>query len=174
MRLAVIFARRHLNRSSALGTVRHLSSSTARMVQEPKVVSREDLPVNEAKWVTLKKITWIDQDGKEVWYTLCQEVLVQHLLSPNPFSVPGKSRRGRLDPKAASTVRNPLSNSECPLSLFSSAVAILALLYSKKSGSKPSTIIIEQYRPPIEKYVIELPAGLRSLCVDDLPVLTDR
>ncbi|KAG8982361.1 hypothetical protein FRB90_006856, partial [Tulasnella sp. 427] len=40
------------------------------------------------------------------------------------------------------------------------AVAILALLESKKADFKPSTIIIEQYRPPVEKYVIELPAGL--------------
>ncbi|KAG8972369.1 hypothetical protein FRC05_010080 [Tulasnella sp. 425] len=29
-----------------------------------------------------------------------------------------------------------------------------------KSDSKPSTIIIEQYRPPVEKFVIELPASL--------------
>ncbi|KAG7570969.1 hypothetical protein FFLO_01063 [Filobasidium floriforme] len=38
------------------------------------------------------------------------------------------------------------------------AVAIVALIAHPK---KPlSTVIIEQYRPPIEKYIIELPAGL--------------
>lgn len=36
------------------------------MSQEPQILSREDLPVDKAKWVTLKKITWKDQDGKEV------------------------------------------------------------------------------------------------------------
>lgn len=42
------------------------------------------------------------------------------------------------------------------------AVAILAILRPKNPDAKfkPSTVIIEQYRPPIEKYVIELPAGL--------------
>jgi len=39
-------------------------------------------------------------------------------------------------------------------------VAILAMLHSEKKDFKPSTIIIEQYRPPIEKFVVEMPAGL--------------
>ncbi|EPT01794.1 hypothetical protein FOMPIDRAFT_1029593 [Fomitopsis schrenkii] len=40
------------------------------------------------------------------------------------------------------------------------AVAILAVLRSESNAFKPSTVIIEQYRPPVDKYVIELPAGL--------------
>lgn len=32
----------------------------------PQVVSREELPASEAKWVTLEKIKYRDQDGKEV------------------------------------------------------------------------------------------------------------
>ncbi|EIN07630.1 hypothetical protein PUNSTDRAFT_135150 [Punctularia strigosozonata HHB-11173 SS5] len=49
------------------------------------------------------------------------------------------------------------------------AVAIFAIIRSKKETFKPSTVIIEQYRPPIDKVIIEvmyspeLPAGL----VDD-------
>ncbi|KAI0710418.1 NUDIX hydrolase domain-like protein [Cerioporus squamosus] len=42
------------------------------------------------------------------------------------------------------------------------AVAILALLRSESGAFEPSTIIIEQYRPPVDRYVIELPAGLIS------------
>lgn len=38
------------------------------------------------------------------------------------------------------------------------AVAILSLL--KSSTTQPSTIIITQFRPPVNKYVVELPAGL--------------
>jgi ADP-ribose pyrophosphatase len=38
------------------------------------------------------------------------------------------------------------------------AVAILAILTSPTTPI--STIIIEQYRPPVDAYVIELPAGL--------------
>ncbi|TFK25008.1 hypothetical protein FA15DRAFT_704017 [Coprinopsis marcescibilis] len=40
------------------------------------------------------------------------------------------------------------------------AVAILTILRSKADAFPVSTVIIEQYRPPIDKFVIELPAGL--------------
>jgi len=40
------------------------------------------------------------------------------------------------------------------------AVAILPILRSKTNAFELSTVIIEQYRPPIGKTVIELPAGL--------------
>lgn len=35
-----------------------------------------------------------------------------------------------------------------------SAVAILAIIKSKTGAFPPSTVVIEQYRPPIGKYVI--------------------
>ena len=38
------------------------------------------------------------------------------------------------------------------------AVAILAVL--KDSSNDPKTIIVRQYRPPLDAYTIELPAGL--------------
>lgn len=40
------------------------------------------------------------------------------------------------------------------------AVAILALLRSKSNAFPLSTVVIEQYRPPIDKFIVELPAGL--------------
>ncbi|TFK73470.1 hypothetical protein BDN72DRAFT_814399 [Pluteus cervinus] len=40
------------------------------------------------------------------------------------------------------------------------AVAVLAILRSKTDAFPLSTVIIEQYRPPIDKFIIELPAGL--------------
>lgn len=39
-------------------------------------------------------------------------------------------------------------------------MAILAVLTSSNPNVPPSTIIIEQFRPPVNAYVIELPAGL--------------
>jgi ADP-ribose pyrophosphatase len=39
-------------------------------------------------------------------------------------------------------------------------VAVLAVLRSKTKAFPLSTVIIEQYRPPLDKIVIELPAGL--------------
>ncbi|KAF9002000.1 NUDIX hydrolase domain-like protein [Cyathus striatus] len=40
------------------------------------------------------------------------------------------------------------------------AVAIFAVLRSKTDSFPLSTVVIEQYRPPIDKFIIELPAGL--------------
>ncbi|KAJ3928006.1 MAG: NUDIX hydrolase domain-like protein, partial [Lentinula lateritia] len=39
-------------------------------------------------------------------------------------------------------------------------VAILAILKSKANSFSPSSVVVEQYRPPIGKFIIELPAGL--------------
>ncbi|KAG8947519.1 hypothetical protein FRC04_010700 [Tulasnella sp. 424] len=89
--------------------------------QLPRIVSRKSLPTDQAKWVTLKKIEWKNQDNTDKIWEVAERT----------------TRKGEVD-----------------------AVAILALLESKKSDFKPSTIIIEQYRPPVEKFVIELPAGL--------------
>jgi len=40
------------------------------------------------------------------------------------------------------------------------AVAVLAILRSESGAFPLSTVIIEQYRPPVDKFVVELPAGL--------------
>lgn len=40
------------------------------------------------------------------------------------------------------------------------AVAVFTILRSKTKAFAASTVVIEQYRPPIGKYIIELPAGL--------------
>ncbi|KAF8831571.1 hypothetical protein HHX47_DHR1000555 [Lentinula edodes] len=40
------------------------------------------------------------------------------------------------------------------------AVAILAILKSKANSFPPSIVVVEQYRPPIGKFIVELPAGL--------------
>lgn len=40
------------------------------------------------------------------------------------------------------------------------AVAVMALIKSKTNAFPASTVIIEQFRPPIGKYIIEFPAGL--------------
>jgi len=90
--------------------------------QSPRVLSTEDLNTADAKWVSLKKINWQDQNGRtRVWEAADRRTR-------------GKSG---ID-----------------------AVAILALIHSKTRAFPLSTVIIEQYRPPVGKVVIELPAGL--------------
>ncbi|KAL1730063.1 NUDIX hydrolase domain-like protein [Schizophyllum commune] len=88
----------------------------------PKILCAEEMNVSEAKWITLKKLNWMDAEGKKrVWE--CAE---------------RRTRKGSgID-----------------------AVSIFALLRSKKNAFPLSTVIIEQYRPPIDKFIIELPAGL--------------
>lgn len=76
----------------------------------------------EARWITLKKINYIDVEGQERLWECAER----------------KTRR----------------------STGIDAVAILALLRSKANAFPLSIVIIEQYRPPIDKFIIELPAGL--------------
>ncbi|KAH7096208.1 NUDIX hydrolase domain-like protein [Auriculariales sp. MPI-PUGE-AT-0066] len=92
---------------------------------EPRVIRSEDLSPNDAKWVTLKKLTWVDPNGKE-----------------RPWEVAERTTR------AASGI---------------DAVAVLALIRppaSKKGAYEPSTVLVEQYRPPVRARCVELPAGL--------------
>ncbi|KAF9070334.1 NUDIX hydrolase domain-like protein [Rhodocollybia butyracea] len=92
------------------------------MSHQPKIVSIQDLPTHEAKWITLKKITYTDAEGKERLWEVAQR----------------KTRK----------------------SSGIDAVAILAILKSKTNDFPPSIVVVEQYRPPIDKYIVELPAGL--------------
>lgn len=75
--------------------------------------------------MTLKKLTWVDPDGRE-----------------RPWEVAERKTRG---------------------SAGIDGVAVLALLTPPASAPgafKTSTVIIEQYRPPVGQHVVELPAGL--------------
>ncbi|KIJ36295.1 hypothetical protein M422DRAFT_261249, partial [Sphaerobolus stellatus SS14] len=75
-----------------------------------------ELPASEAKWVTLKKITFTDETGKERLWEAAER----------------KTRsKGGID-----------------------AVAIMAILQPKKKDFPPATVIIEQYRPPVNSFVI--------------------
>ncbi|KAI6148425.1 NUDIX hydrolase domain-like protein [Pisolithus tinctorius] len=94
----------------------------SKMPLEPKVIEVTPLDTDQAKWIGLKKIHYIDQDGKKrIWESA--------------------ERRTR----GASGI---------------DAVAILAILRSKTNAFPLSTVVIEQYRPAVDKFVIELPAGL--------------
>ncbi|KIJ38874.1 hypothetical protein M422DRAFT_32948 [Sphaerobolus stellatus SS14] len=87
------------------------------MSQIPRIISEQELPASEAKWVTLKKITFTDETGKERLWEAAER----------------KTRsKGGID-----------------------AVAIMAILQPKKD-LPPATVIIEQYRPPVNSFVIGL------------------
>ncbi|EPQ58528.1 hypothetical protein GLOTRDRAFT_114924 [Gloeophyllum trabeum ATCC 11539] len=82
------------------------------------VVSTEELSASEAKWITLKRINWKDQTGKDRTWE-CAE----------------RKTRG---------------------SSGIDAVAILSIIKSKTNAFPPSTVIIEQFRPPVNSYVVGL------------------
>jgi ADP-ribose pyrophosphatase len=92
------------------------------MASAPRLISSSELSPSEARWITLKKLTYIDQEGKERTWECAER----------------KTRR-------SSTL---------------DAVAILAIIRSRANSFGLSTVLVEQYRPPINKAVIELPAGL--------------
>ncbi|KAJ9096410.1 hypothetical protein QFC21_005232 [Naganishia friedmannii] len=103
--------------------------------QEPKIVGTTESQPEGFKWVRLKKIDWEDETGKKTFA---------------PRLITAVSRHEKRVWEAAERCTRAKSGVD--------AVAIIALL---DHPSKPlSTVILEQYRPPIENTVIELPAGL--------------
>ncbi|KAF5386670.1 hypothetical protein D9615_001746 [Tricholomella constricta] len=101
---------------------RRLFSCSRKMSSTPRVISSTELQANEAKWITLRKLTYHDAEGIERLWECAER----------------KSRK----------------------SSGIDAVAVLALLRSKTNAFPVSTVVIEQYRPPVDKFVVELPAGL--------------
>jgi ADP-ribose pyrophosphatase len=88
--------------------------------QEPVITSITDLPTDQAKWVQLKKIEYVDQVGK-----------------PRTWEVATRKTRGK------------------------SGVDAVAMGNILLHPSKPaSTLIVIQYRPPLDSYTVEWPAGL--------------
>ncbi|KAH8108204.1 NUDIX hydrolase domain-like protein [Cristinia sonorae] len=104
------------------------------MSSQPKVLAKQELSASEAKWVTLKKITWSDPEGKERFWE-----------------------------SAERTTRGPSGID---------AVAVFAILRSETNAFPTSTVIIEQYRPPVDQFVVELPAGLidRGECAEEAAI----
>ncbi|KAK3369470.1 NUDIX hydrolase domain-like protein [Lasiosphaeria ovina] len=89
--------------------------------QEPLITRVSDLPTSEARWVTLKKIEYVDQVGKaRTW-----EVAMR------------KTRAAKAGVDAVA-MGNVLVHPSRP----------------------PATLIVIQYRPPLDAYTVEWPAGL--------------
>ena len=88
--------------------------------QEPVVNKVSDLPIDEARWLTLKKIEFTDEMGKDrVW------------------EVATRKTRGAAGVDAVA-IGNVLLHPSRP----------------------PATMVVIQYRPPLDAYTVEWPAGL--------------
>lgn len=88
--------------------------------QEPVITKTSDLPLDEARWVTLKKIDYVDQVGKA-----------------RTWEVAERKTRGKSGVDAVA-MGNILLHPSRP----------------------PSTMVVIQYRPPLDAYTVEWPAGL--------------
>lgn len=89
-------------------------------LQEPVINKLTDLPIEEARWITLKKIEFTDEMGKD-----------------RTWEVATRKTRG-----AAGVDAVAIGN---------------VMLHPSKP---PSTLIVIQYRPPLDAYTVEWPAGL--------------
>ncbi|KAI0147513.1 NUDIX hydrolase domain-like protein [Xylariaceae sp. FL1272] len=88
--------------------------------QEPIINKVSELPTDQAKWVTLKKLEYTDQVGKN-----------------RTWEVATRKTRGK------------------------SGVDAVAMGNILLHPSRPaSTMIVIQYRPPLDAYTVEWPAGL--------------
>lgn len=94
--------------------------------QEPVITSIEDLPTSEAKWITLKKITYTDQTGKSrTWESATRKT---------------RSAKAGVDAVAMGNILLPPPR--------------------PSSAMPASTMLVIQYRPPLDSYTVEWPAGL--------------
>lgn len=94
--------------------------------QDPVITSTTDLPISEAKWITLKKIAYTDQTGKaRTWESAVRKT---------------RSAKAGVDAVAMGNILLPPPS---------------------QRGQRPaSTILVVQYRPPLDAWTVEWPAGL--------------
>ncbi|KAI0846490.1 NUDIX hydrolase domain-like protein [Daldinia vernicosa] len=88
--------------------------------QEPVINKISELPIEQAKWVTLKKVDYTDQVGKQ-----------------RTWEVATRKTRGKAGVDAVA-----MGN---------------ILLHPSRPAS---TMLVIQYRPPLDSYTVEWPAGL--------------
>ncbi len=88
--------------------------------QEPVIKKVSELSTDQAKWITLQKVEYVDQVGKE-----------------RTWEVATRKTRGKAGVDAV-------------------AMGNIILHPSRP----PSTMIVIQYRPPLDSYTVEWPAGL--------------
>ncbi|KAF7304624.1 Nudix hydrolase domain-containing protein [Mycena kentingensis (nom. inval.)] len=106
-------------------------------MSNPRVISSTPLTASDAKWITLKKIVYKDAEGTERTWESAERT----------------TRKSSGIDGAVLFIGGILDNA-LP------AVAVLALIRSKTNAFPLSTIVIEQYRPPIDRFIVEMPAGL--------------
>lgn len=99
--------------------------------QEPVITAVRDLPISEARWVTLKHISYTDQTGKSRTWEVAQRKT--------------RSAKSGVDAVAIGNILLPPNSSSAK---------------EHKKNTPVSTMLVIQYRPPLDAYTVEWPAGL--------------
>ncbi|KAI5923776.1 NUDIX domain-containing protein [Camillea tinctor] len=100
--------------------------------QEPAITSLTDLQTSDSKWVGLKQIRYTDAAGTpRTW-----EVAVRKTRSP--------------------PITTPLSSTVDSVAVDAVAMGNVFVHPSRA----PTTLVVIQYRPPLDAYTVEWPAGL--------------
>ncbi|CAD6587637.1 MAG: hypothetical protein CYPHOPRED_003981 [Cyphobasidiales sp. Tagirdzhanova-0007] len=103
-----------------------------------RILGKEEL--KDPKWVHLEGIKWETPNGTQVWVAVCKGEMAVLTDSSTVWECATRKTRG---------------------SAGVDAVAMLALISHPSSKSKPlSTVIVLQFRPPVNAICVELPAGL--------------
>lgn len=127
--LASTATRRLNNLSNTLATPQSPSRpfTMTTKTQEPVITSIDDLPLTDAKWITLKKISYTDQTGKpRTWEVATRKT---------------RSDKAGVDAVAMGNILLPPPS-------------------QRATGTPASTLLVIQYRPPLDAYTVEWPAGL--------------
>ncbi|KAK3334572.1 NUDIX hydrolase domain-like protein [Neurospora tetraspora] len=106
---------------------RPISKMTIQKTQEPAITSITELTPQNAKWLTLQQIHYVDQTGKSRLWEVCAR----------------KTRSSDPTPVGSHGI---------------DAVAMCNILLHP--SRPPATVLVIQYRPPLDAYTIEWPAGL--------------
>lgn len=113
--------RRTITTPSAAISPKKKTKMTLHKTQEPVITSVEDLPTSEAKWVTLRRVSYLDQTGAaRTWEAAARKT---------------RASSAGVDAVAMGNV----------------------LLHPSRPAS---TLLVIQYRPPLDAYTVEWPAGL--------------
>ena len=99
--------------------------------QPPHITGVKDIATT--KWLALQTLTYKDQEGKERFWDVATRTTKPKNSSP----------QGEAGVEAAAD-----------------AVVIIPLLRKKDKPNVVDTILVEQYRPPVNQVTIEFPAGL--------------
>lgn len=134
-------------------------SSKASPPQRGDVNSSERLPrvvgedaVFENPWLRLKSIRFLDQQGRERKWTGIERTTTYPMLGSCSQPQPVAATNG--DDAAVTVASHTVQEDD------EKCDAVVVFPFLTQANTVPQVILIRQFRPPVGKWVVELPAGL--------------